>query len=58
MLFLHHSMFYRFRFFTRVESAPLPRARAPRLLAPLPRPPLAAFVEGGAEEGKEKTQHT
>jgi hypothetical protein len=48
----------RFRFFTpRVESAPLPRARAPRPLAPLPRPPLAVFAEGGAE-GERKTFST
>ena len=49
--FRHRSMFYpRFCFFARVKSAPLSRAYTPRLLAPLPRPPLAAFVEGGAEE--------
>ena len=48
----------RFRFFTRVESAPLPRARAPRPLAPLPRPPLAVFAEGGAEGKRKKIQHT
>ncbi len=41
MLSRHRSVFCpRFRFFTRVESTPLPRARTP----------LTAFVEGGAEE--------
>ena len=51
MLFRHHSMFYpHFRFFTRVESVPLPCTHTPWLLAPFPHPPLAAFIEGGAEE--------